>query len=381
MKRNSILVCLMAALTWMPAGAQKRKAPAKKKPTPVVVKTEEEIKFDAMLDATQRIVFIDSVVVDKQQFLSAFQLSAEAGALAGYNQFFHADDQPYSVVYVNQLGNKCWFANSGRLYTADLLGQQWSEPQQLSGLGSYQRTNYPFVLADGTTLYFAAIGEQGLGGLDIYMTRYDSESGQYLLAENIGLPFNSDANDYMYAIDEFTGIGYFASDRRQPEGKVCIYTFIPNKKRLIYPADDMEESRLRSLARIERIADTWGNGKERQAAIDRLKTLQGKTDLALAREMTFVVADGIVYTRPADFRGNGSRERARQLISLRQQYQELSSELDKARTYYATKASADEKTAMRDDLLTREQEFYQLERDLRQLEKTIRQAEAAALNP
>lgn len=376
MKRHSIFICLLAACTMMPAQAQKRKATAKKKAQPVVVKTEQEMKFDHMLNATQRIIIIDSIVVDKQQFLNAFKLTAEAGKLEGYNQFFHSDEQPYSVVYLNQLGNKCWFANSGRLFTADLLGQLWSEPQPLIGLGNFQRTNYPFVLADGTTLYFAAIGEQGLGGLDVYMTRYDSESRQYLLAENIGLPFNSDANDYMYAIDEFTGIGYFASDRRQPEGKVCIYTFIPNQKRVIYPADEMEESKLRSLAKIERIADTWGDGQERQAALQRLKSAQSKTNALPEKDMAFVIADGIVYTRISDFHGKGNRERAKRLVSMMQQHQELDKELDKARQYYATKADPNEKAALQDDILVREQEFYQLERDILQLEKDIRKAEA-----
>ena len=37
------------------------------------------------------------------------------------------------MVYVNQLNNKCWYARDGRLYTADLLGSEWSEPVELEG--------------------------------------------------------------------------------------------------------------------------------------------------------------------------------------------------------------------------------------------------------
>ena len=241
MKKSILYLLLIAAMLTTPASAQKRKKPVKKnKPAPVVV-VEENTKFEEMLDATQQIVIIDSVVVDKQQFLQAYKLSSEAGAVTGFNQFFKSEEQPYSTVYVNQMNNKCWFANDGRLYTSDRLGKEWSEPTPLEGLGQYQRTNYPFMLSDGTTLYFAAISSEGIGGLDIYVSRYDSESGTFLLAENIGLPFNSDANDYMYAVDELTNIGYFASDRRQPEGKVCIYTFIPNQKRLTYSTEEYDE--------------------------------------------------------------------------------------------------------------------------------------------
>ena len=378
MKYYRIVILLLVAVIMMPAYAQKRKAkaPVKKKAAPVV-EVVENTKFEEMLEATQQIIFIDSVVVDKQQFLKSYTLDSEAGTIMGYNEFFNVDDQPYSIVYVNQLGNKCWFANSGRLYTADLLGSQWSEPALLEGLGHYQRTNYPFMLSDGTTLYFAAISDEGLGGLDIYVSRYDSESGKFLLAENIGLPFNSDANDYMYAVDELNGIGYFATDRRQPDGKVCIYTFIPNQKRLTYSSDDLDEAVIRSRAKIERIADTWGDGTARQEALERLKSASQKEHQEKAKaDFTFVVSDNIVYTSFSDFRNADNRDRMEELCTLRKQYEELAEEIEKTRLYYATKATDTERNELRDAILDKERYYYQLERDMHQLEKDIRRTEA-----
>ena len=230
------LITLTLLLAFAPASAQKskKKATAKKAAVvkkPVVVEPEEDPKVTKMLEATQRIVFIDSVVVDKKNFLSSYSLNSESGKVLAYNEFFHSEDQPYSTVYQNQLGNKCYFSENGRLYTSDMLGSNWSEPVELEGIGAFRRTNYPFMMADGTTLYFSAIGPEGLGGLDIYVTRFDSSTGTFLKAENIGMPFNSEANDYMYVIDEIDSIGFFATDRRQPEGKVCIYSFIPNQSR------------------------------------------------------------------------------------------------------------------------------------------------------
>lgn len=377
MRHFRFIILLLAAAVMMPAGAQKRKAkaPVKKKSAPVA-EVVENTKFEEMLEATQQIVFIDSVVVDKQQFLASYKLGSEAGIVTGYNQFFNADDQPYSIVYVNQLGNKCWFANSGRLYTADLLGAQWSEPIPLEGLGHFQRTNYPFMLSDGTTLYFAAISDEGLGGLDIYMSRYDSESGKFLLAENIGLPFNSDANDYMYAVDELNGIGYFATDRRQPDGKVCIYTFIPNQKRLTYSTDDLDEAVIRSRAKIERIADTWGDGTARQEALERLETANQKESQEKAKgDFSFVVSDDIVYSSLSDFRNADNRERMEELNAMHKRHEELAEEIEKTRLYYATKASGVEKSELREAIYDKERYLLQLERDIHQLEKDIRRAE------
>ena len=367
----------------MPVSAQKRKAPVRKKVVPVVVElSREEQLFEDMLEATQQIMFIDSVVVDKQSFLESYRLNAEAGTVTGYNSFFRSEDQPYSTVYVNQLGNKCWFAQNGRLFTADLLGNTWSEPAPLEGLGQYQRTNYPFMMSDGTTLYFAAISDEGLGGLDIYVSRYDSETGKYLLAENIGLPFNSDANDYMYAIDEMNGIGYFATDRRQPEGKVCIYTFIPNQKRVTYSTEELDKAAIRSRAKIEQIADTWGDGELRTETLDRLNNAgrRPKEEKKKKPEFTFIINDDITYNSLSDFQDADNSKRVANLMKMRKSYDELGSNLEKMRDYYATKADIAERSNMQAEILGCDQEYYQLESDIRQLEKIIRYAEMKAIN-
>ena len=379
MRKSCLFIILVIAIIALPSYAQKKSTVKKKRP---VVEVPQEItKFDEMLDATQQVVIVDSVVVSKQTFLSVYNIGAESGSISTYNQFFRTDDQPYATVCVNQLGNKCWFSNDGKLYTIDKLGVQWSEPVQLEGLGRYQRTNYPFVLSAGTTLYFAAISDEGLGGLDIYVSRYDSETGKYLLAENIGLPFNSEANDYMYVVDELNNIGYFATDRRQPDGSVCIYTFIPNEKRLTYHADELSEEQIRSRARIDCIADTWGDGNARQEALSRLQAMMTTTKRAEKQDFVFVVNDDVTYTSLADFRNADNRDRYNELSQMQKRYEQLGTEMDKARQYYATKAAAIEKKGLRTEILEYEQEYYQLETNIRQLEKIIRNSEIKHLKP
>ena len=77
--------------------------------------------------------------------------------------------------------------------------------------------------ADGVTLYFAAESDDGLGGLDLYVTRFNQETGKYVRPENLGLPYNSPANDYLFATDETAGVALLVTDRRQPADKVCLY--------------------------------------------------------------------------------------------------------------------------------------------------------------
>lgn len=334
--------------------------------------------MDERLASTQRIVFVDSVVVNKADFLKAYLVNPEAGTLQTYKQFFKNDEEPYSVVYLNQLGNKCIYSQKGRLYTSDMIGRQWSNPTVLEGLGRYQRLNYPFMLADGTTFYFAAISNDGLGGLDIYMSRFDSDNGSFLKAENIGMPFNSKANDYMFVINETDSIGYFATDRRQPEGKVCIYTFIPNTSRQVYSLDNYSEDDIRSRAAIMSIKDTWGDGEARQRALARIEQLrsgkQTTAKKAAGSIFRFVVDDTHVYTSLSDLRNADNRERMKQLQEKQQKFGELNEALDKARRYYA-KANDSERTTLRAVITDYERDYQRLQTEIRQLERTIRQTE------
>jgi len=380
MKKSNLTILIYASLLALPVFSQKQKV-WKKKATPIVEIPQQISKFDEMLEATQKIVFIDSVIVSKQDFLTIYKLSNEASAVKTYNQFFKTDEQPYATVCINQLGNKCWFSSDGQLYTSDKLASQWSEPAPLEGLGRFQRTNYPYMLSDGTTLYFSAISDEGLGGLDIYVSRYDSESGKYLLAENIGLPFNSEANDYMYVVDEMNNIGYFATDRRQPKDSVCIYTFIPNQKRLTYAGDELSDSEIRSRARIDCIANTWGDGEARLQALKKIGNITEDSKKTKEQNFEFAINDDITYYYISDFRDANNRDRINELNQMRKRYKQLETEMEKARQYFSTKAADSEKNGLRTEILEYEQEYYQLEKNINLLEKIIRNTEIKLQKP
>jgi len=378
MRYNKTFTFLLTALLALPLYAQKRKPAVKKKqPAVEVVAEPVDPKLEAMLASTQRVVFIDSVVVDKQSFLDAYLLNPEVGTIMTYHKFFHNDAEPYSTVYMNQLGNKCFYAQNKQLFTSDMIGQQWSNPTPLDGLGDFETMNYPFMLSDGTTFYFAAIGDEGIGGLDIYMSRYDSENGTFLKAENIGMPFNSEANDYMYVVNEMDSIGYFATDRRQPEGMVCIYTFIPNQTRRVYASEDFSNQAIRDRAAITRIADTWGNGSARKRALARIEQLRNSSQQQASKKkdaFRFVVDDNHVYTALSDFRNPDNRTRFTQLQEMKLKCDKMARELEKARNYFA-KAPQDDRSALRSEILDDEQEYEQMQTSIIQMEKLIRRTE------
>ena len=67
-------------------------------------------------------------------------------------------------------------------------------------------------------------------------------------------------------------------------------------------------------------------------------------------------------------------------MKMRKSFDELGTNLEKMRDYYATKADIAERSNMQAEILGCEQEYYQLESDIRQLEKIIRYAEIKAIN-
>lgn len=388
MKIKDIPIIALALLIPISVSAQKQKKPVIKKPSVVVEEEpQEDPRIVEMREATQQIVFIDSVVVAKNDFLSSIRLNPESGQLTTYNQFFRSEEHPDGYVFVNEMGNKCYFSDedgNGRmkLYTCDKLGKEWSEQAPVKGIDEgITEANYPFMMTDGTTFYFAAKGHESVGGYDIFVTRYDSDDGQFLKPENIGMPFNSEANDYMYAIDEISNIGYFVTDRRQPAGKVCVYIFIPPTSRHTYDLDTYSEEQLRDLSEIRHISSTWGSDKERKQALERLNSIGSKTITQQPKsEMEIIINDQVTYTSVSQFRSQESLPLFQRLTETKRKLAETQKTLEKSRDYYA-KANKEDKNVLRTEILDGEDEILRLTYQINDLEKHIRYAENKILNP
>ncbi len=376
MNLRKITILLLAILLSLPMAAQKRKRNTRPKPAPVVEEPQEDPRITNMREMTQQIIIVDSIVVNKDQFLASIRLSSECGQLMNTGAFFR--NQLQGTLYLNEMGNKVYFSqpdgHQQQLYTADKLGNEWSKPQPLQGLSEgIDEASYPFMLTDGLTFYFAGKGEESIGGYDIFMTRYDSRSGSFLKPENIGMPFNSEANDYMYAIDEANRIGYFVSDRRQPEGKVCIYIFIPSDTRKTYDNSKYTEEQIRNFADIASIADTWGNGTERKAALDRIKSKYATHDVPGQLVSTGDAASAV------EFHSKEANSLYQKLLKEQNALDIVNSSLDMLRQKYH-KANASERNSMKSEILKLEEQALQLNASVKQLTKATRNAEINSKN-
>ncbi len=336
-------------------------------------------KAGRMLKGTEQVTVVDSFVVDKARFLNAYKIGKESGRIDFYNTFFQSEEEAGCTVFETELKNKIYFAKTVNdtvsLFAKDRLGDGWGEAYQLQGLDETGNKNFPFVLADGVTLYYAADGEESLGGYDIFVTRYNQETNRYLRPENLGMPFNSPANDYMYVIDEYNNLGWFASDRYQPEDKVCVYVFVPNESRLTYNYENTDEEVVRKAAMLRRIADTWSDESVVAEARDRLNGISEQPERTEPKhEFEFVIDDNATYYSLKEFRSTKARQLFERWRAGEKELHTLEKTLENKRDLYHKSQPAMRK-ALSAELLKSEKKLEAMLGQQAQLKKEIRNTE------
>jgi hypothetical protein len=314
-----------------------------------------------------RVVIVDSVVVDKKAFLQAYPLSADLGTLT-------LSDKGDIVQYQTQLngmvlrpeGTDSTNLQLTRYY---LENEKLTEGEAIEGLGIEGDINYPFLMPDGQTFYFAARSDEGYGNYDLYVTRYDSDSKRFYQADNMGFPYNSYANDYMLVIDETARIGWFASDRYQPNGKVCIYTFIPNDSRQTIDYETTDINELRAAASLQSLAAIPMTDEQKQARTDafrRIKQLKSTASTTRHKDFEFVLNDTKTCYTLDDFKTSEAKQlcsewvqKAKNLVALNEQLQEM----------------RETSPTNRQPILNLETRIKELQAEVHRLEKQIRNVE------
>ena len=336
--------------------------------------------FESMLPTTAQILVIDSFIATKTDFIDKIPLEKDFGQISTYDRLNHTTGQQFAYTYVNGFGNRMFFAKKGKdghykMFSADRLDNEWTNVKQINDFGDdFEDINYPFMLADGTTLYFAAKSKGGLGGYDIYVTRYDISSEKFYKPENMGLPYNSKDNDFYCIIDEFNGLGWLVTDRRQDGGNVCVYVFVPQKERKIYDSEEVDDDELYNYAELYSIKDTWTDKTELEAGRERLSKLLEKRDNVKRSSIYFIVNDHTIYKSLKDFKSPANRKRFMKLNELNESADDLSKRLDSFRQSYS-KSSQAVRRKLGADILKAEKQLEDLRGYIKTLEKEIRNSE------
>lgn len=321
------------------------------------------------LRGVDRVIIVDSVVVDKKDFLKAYPIAADMGSLT-------LSEKGDIVQYQTQLNGMVLYpvhatdSTDLQIMRYYLENDRLTEGEAIEGLGIEGDINYPFLMPDGQTFYFAARCDEGYGNYDLYATRYDSDSKQFYQAENMGFPYNSYANDYMLVIDEAANLGWFASDRYQPHGKVCIYTFIPNESRQTIDYESTDLSELQNLASLQSISAIPLTDEQKQAkaqAKKRLSTVNSQLSTVNShKDFEFVLNDQRICYTLDDFKTPEAKQLCSDWVQKTKNYTALNNQLQEMRETAPTN---------RQPILNLEARIKELQSEMHHIEKEIRKAE------
>lgn len=360
-----------------------------KKPLEDDFEVEERSAEEALtlFDRVKDVVVIDAIEVPRRDFFKKMRLPASAGRILeisklGLNE---SENERGEVGYQTESGSLLMWSemndSTGYMTIAEAsrlgdgrLTETILAPDFLSEDGD---ALFPFLSADGTTLYYASDGMNTIGGLDIFMATRDPSTGEYLQPVNAGMPFNSPADDYMLAIDEENGVGWWATDRnRLPGDKITLYVYLLDDERK--NVDGSAEMR-RERATLKDIRKTWeprsvtlarlgerdddedddddeDSGSEASSQIPTDEELQNiYKEYEATAEMIRAIKPGQKTRKPGDYHikllDGGSiysadevkdpamRAMVEKIFAQHKQYEQSSAELGKLRREYAASAS------------------------------------------
>jgi hypothetical protein len=315
-----------------------------------------------LLTKVEDIAIVDSIVVDKSDFLNFYRFADELGTL-DQEQIALNGQTVDKVKYITQRKDRIYFSDTlhGQLdlFSSYKLMDEWSKPDTLPfNINSSKNENYPFLLLDGITMYFATDGLNSLGGYDLFVTKYSPATKSFLTPENVGMPFNSPYNDYMMVIDEQRKLGWFASDRYQIANKIIIYTFQLNENKLFINKDDVNQCR--------QVAQLKQYRKVEHARIDSNinDSVDDEQFTKISTKIQFFINDTIVYNEITDFKSLEAKKNCIEYQKLNNELQLKKLQLEELRQIYSNMDSIAEKKLFTQKIIELEKRTIELERIL-----------------
>lgn len=318
---------------------------------------------------------IDKYRVTPDSLLFVYNPSKEVGAVTRNSTFFESDIDPKGILYRTERGDAIYFSNTDdnghdQLYKMEKLIDGWSDIAPLNGLSAESNSKMPVMMTDGATLYFASDRPGGMGGYDIYRTTYDIETRTFSEPVNLGVPFNSAFDDFLFVGDEFRQKAWFASNRETSTDSLFVYEIL------------WDESVIRSFAQ-----NTEAIRKAAKLAIDpSLSKMRDdvtsvgvrKTNFSITKEQKkfeFQVNDSLRYTQWEHFRSNQACELYRKVFAAEQKRDSLSAEMASMRKEFLNINSDEKRNEIIADVLKIERVVYNIEDEIKAQSDKVRQIE------
>jgi hypothetical protein len=301
---------------------------------------------------------INKDTVNEADLLSAYDLPGEAGTLTRNKSFFKTGVPPENIMYRTEKGDDVYFVleendtTTHDIYMMEQLLDRWSGSKNLrKPVNSDYDDRCPFLMADGTTFFFASDRPGGLGGLDIYRSILDPESNTFSEPENLGPPFNSPADDYLFAPDVFDKRAWFTTTRGVEPGKVVVVKIAWDNSVIKNLTDNTEQIKeLSDLPLSEEIL--W---KEKTAQTEQKKSNIPVSD---SEQFNFRINDTLVYTNYDQFLSDAARGEFKRGQSIDMKKDSLEQLMKNKRERYAQSYDQDELNQLMNEILELEKTVY-----------------------
>lgn len=146
-----------------------------------------------------------------------------------------------------------------------LKNGDWGRAENLgSNINTSGNERFPFLAADGCTLYFLSDGWQGFGGYDVYFCNLNDTFGNR--PTNLGLPINTEGDEISFGVTADGWHGYFAG-RTETSRSSDILIFD------LYPAARPEPMMMRRMK-------IWSNSGERDTVLMLAERSQNTVTIA-----------------------------------------------------------------------------------------------------
>ena len=145
------------------------------------------------------------------------------------NELDPVGDRISQAIYVPDEADILYYTSTDtdgirNIYMTQAEDTTWSAPALINEkVTSASDEIYPMVSPDGRTLYFASRGLYGMGGYDLYMSQWNSVTQDWDQPVNMGFPFSSPYDDFLFINTDDGRYSVFASNRGCPADSVNIY--------------------------------------------------------------------------------------------------------------------------------------------------------------